>query len=132
MLAAIRSRAGDVWLSHSTDEARTWSAPQLLTPAAVHPADLIELDSGRVLLVVGNRAGPLGVSGLISDGQQQFDWSRRFTLVDDAASSDCGYPSSVKLPGGRALTLYYATRAKERPEWGVHCGAVAYDVPAAQ
>lgn len=131
MLAAIRSRAGDVWLSHSRDEARTWSAPQRLTPAAVHPADLIALDDGRVLLVVGNRAGPLGVSALVSDRQQQFDWARRFTLVDDAASTDCGYPSSVTLPDGRALTLYYATRAKERPEWGVHCGAVAYDVPAA-
>jgi BNR repeat-like domain len=129
LMAALRSRAGDVWLSESTDDARTWSATKPLTPRSVHPADLIELDDGRVLLVVGNRVGPFGVLGLVSDRQQQFDWSRRFTLVDDALSGDCGYPSSVKLAGGLALTVYYATRAKEHPEWGVHCGAVVFDVP---
>jgi hypothetical protein len=131
LLAAIRSRAGEVWLSDSSDGARTWSLPKRLTPVAVHPADLIELDDGRVLLVVGNRVGPFGVLGLVSDRQQQFDWSRRFTLVDDAIGTDCGYPSSVKLGGGRALTLYYATRVKEHAEWGVHCGAVAFDLPSA-
>jgi len=57
-LAAIRSRAGDVWLSESLDGARTWSQPKLLTPPAIHPADLIELEDGRALLVMGNRAGP--------------------------------------------------------------------------
>jgi hypothetical protein len=132
LMAAIRSRAGDVWLSESADGARTWSATRPLTPRSVHPADLIELDDGRVLLVVGNRVGPFGVVGLVSDRRQQFDWSQRFTLVDDALSGDCGYPSSVKLSGGRAVTFYYATRAKEHPEWSVHCGVVAFDVPAAR
>jgi len=131
LLAAIRARATDVWLSQSTDEGRTWSQPKVLTPRSVHPADLVELDDGRVLLVVGNRVGPFGVLGMVSDGQQQFDWSRRFTLVDDAVSADCGYPSSVTLPSGRALTLYYATRAKEHPEWTAHCGAVLFQVPTA-
>ncbi len=69
---------------------------------------------------------------MVSDRRQQFDWSQRFTLVDDAASLDCGYPSSVKLGDGRALTLYYATRSKEHPEWSVHCGAVAFEVPSAR
>ncbi len=128
-LAAIRSGAGDVWLSESDDGARSWSRPKLLTPPSIHPADLVELDDGRVLLVMGNRAGPKGVVGIVSDRQHHFDWSQRFTLVDDATSSDCGYPSSVKLPGGRALTLYYATEVKEHPEWRVHCGAVVYDLP---
>ena len=128
-LAAIRSRAGDVWLSESADGARTWAQPKLLTPPSIHPADLIELDDGRALLAMGNRAGPYGVVGIVSDRQHRFDWSQRFTLVDDALSRDCGYPSSVKLPGGRALTLYYATRGKEHPEWRDHCGAVEYDLP---
>jgi hypothetical protein len=131
LIAAIRSRAGDVWLSDSADGGRTWTTTRPLTPRSVHPADLIELDGGRVLLVVGNRVGPFGVLGLVSDRQQQFDWPQRFTLVDDAVSGDCGYPSSVKLAGGRALTFYYATRAKDHPEWGVHCGAVVFNVPPA-
>lgn len=131
ILAAIRSRAGEVWISYSQDDARSWSAPQQVTPASVHPADLIELDDGRVVMTVGNRVGPFGVLLLVSDQKQQFDWSRRFTLVDDARGADCGYPSSVALPDGRVLTLYYATRVAEHPEWRVHCGAVAYDVPKA-
>jgi hypothetical protein len=129
-LAALRSRAGEVWVSQSADNARTWSAPKPLTPILVHPADLVELDDGRVMMAVGNRVGPCGVLGMVSDRQQQFDWARRFTLVDDSVSKDCGYPSSIKLPGGRALTLYYSTWCSERPQWGVHCGAVVYDVPA--
>lgn len=129
MIAAIRSRAGDVWVCQSTDAGRTWTAPERLTPAEVHPADLVELDAGRVLLVVGNRAGPMGVLGMVSDGQQRFDWSRRFTLVDDASGRDCGYPSSVRLSDGRILTLYYATRVTGHPEWRVHCGAVTYRLP---
>lgn len=129
LIAAMRSRAGDVWLSDSNDGGRTWSKTRPLTPAMVHPADLIELNDGRLLMVVGNRVRPFGVLGLVSDRQQQFDWAKRYTLVDDARSLDCGYPSSVKLAGNRALTLYYATGSKEHPEWSVHCGAVAFDVP---
>ena len=131
LLAATRSRAGDVWLSESSDGAGTWSQPKRLTPASVQPADLLELDDRRVLLVVGKRAGPFGVLALQGDRQQQFDWSRRLTLVDAAASTDCGYPSSVKLSGGRALTLDYATQVKEQPEWGAQCGAVVFDLPPA-
>ncbi len=48
-LAAMRSGAGDVWLSESDDGARTWSRPKLLTPPSIHPADLVELDGGRAL-----------------------------------------------------------------------------------
>ncbi len=54
LIAAVRSGAGDVWLSESPDSGQTWSATRPLTPRLVHPADLIELNDGRVLLVVGN------------------------------------------------------------------------------
>ena len=109
-----------------------WSPPKLVTPPSVHPADLVEVEGGRVLIVVGNRAGPFGVLGMVSDAQQQFGGARRFALVDDARGGDCEYPSSITLRGGRALTVYYATRVKEHPEWRVHCGAMAFDVPAAE
>jgi len=68
--------------------------------------------------------------GLVSDPQGHLDWTKRFTLVSDAVSADCGYPSSIPLKDGRVLTVYYATRAKNEPAWGVHCGAVIYQPPA--
>ena len=129
IMAAMRGRTTDVWLSESKDSGATWSKTKQLSPANVHPADLCLLDDGRVLMTLGNRVGPFGVLGIVSDARGEFAWEKRFALVTDAASGDCGYPSSVALKDGRALTVYYATRAKSQPGWGVHCGAVLYEVP---
>jgi hypothetical protein len=126
LVAAIRSRSTQTWMSESTDEGRTWSPPRQITPTDVHPGDLCLLPDGRLLLTVGDRATGYGVRGMIAEAGQPFDWEERFTLVDDALSKDCGYPSSVVLRDGRVLTAYYATRCREQPEWGVHCGAVTF------
>jgi hypothetical protein len=131
LLAAMRSQsAAEVWLTESRDDGKTWSEPRKVTPARVHPADLLLLPDQRILLVTGYRVGPFGVRGLVGDPDGTFDWERRFVLVNDAVSGDCGYPSSVLLKDGRVLTVYYATQSKEHPDWGVHCGAVTYPVPA--
>jgi hypothetical protein len=131
LLAALRSAdAGEVWLAESRDDGKTWGEPTRVTPARVHPADLLALPEGRVLLATGYRVGPFGARGVVGDADGAFDWERRFVLVDDAVSADCGYPSSVLLRDGRVLTVYYATGSKEHADWGVHCGAVAYRVPA--
>jgi hypothetical protein len=42
---------------------------------------------------------------------------------------DCGYPSSILLKDGRILTVYYAVGSKDNPKWGIHCGAVTFEVP---
>ncbi len=128
LMAAIRARATDLWLSDSADQGRTWSPLQKLTPANVHPGDLCLLDDGRILLTVGNRVGPFGVLGLVSDAKGHFDWAQRFNLVTDAVTRDCGYPSSVTLKDGQVLTLYYANKVQGQAEWGVHCGALKYRV----
>lgn len=130
LLAAMRSRAGgEVWLADGSEDGKTWSEPRKLTPAKVHPADLLLLPDTRVLLVTGYRVGPFGVRGMVSDANGRFDWDKRFILVNDAVNGDCGYPSSVLLNDGKVLTVYYATGSKEHPEWRVHCGAVTYKLP---
>ena len=129
ILAAARSRAGEVWTALSSDAGATWSAPQHLTPASVHPADLILLPDNRVLITLGDRRKPNGVLGMVGDAAGTFNWDKHFTLMDDAASADCGYPSNVLLKDGKVLTVYYATKALGQPAWGVHCGALIYAVP---
>jgi hypothetical protein len=131
LLAALRSAAeGALWLADSSDNGKSWGAPRKLAPARVHPADLLLLPGARVLLVTGYRVGPFGVRGLVGNREGRFDWQQRLVLVNDATSGDCGYPSSVLLKDGRVLTVYYAVGSKEHPSWGVHCGAVTYQVPA--
>jgi len=127
LLAAMRTAdAQEVCVARSDDEGKTWSEPVKVTPPSVHPADLCLLPDGRVLLATGYRVEPYGVRGLVADAAGKFDWQRHFILVNDATSSDSGYPSSVPLKGGRVLTVYYAVGSREHPEWRVHCGAVAY------
>jgi len=130
LVAAMRTAGtGELWLTESRDNGTTWNNPRKLTPARVHPADLILLPDGRMLLVTGYRVGPFGVFGLVGNPAGTFNWERRFVLVDDATTGDCGYPSSVVLKDGRVLTVYYAIGSKEHPKWGVHCGAVLYLTP---
>jgi hypothetical protein len=130
LLAAMRSQGGgEVWLTSSRDGGKTWSQATRLTPARVHPADLLLLPDERILLVTGYRVGPFGVRGVVGDKGGNFDWKRRFTLLNDATNADCGYPSSVLLKDGRVLTAYYAVGSKDHPTWRVHCGAVSYRVP---
>jgi hypothetical protein len=128
LLAALRSeKPQDVSLARSTDGGKTWSEPVVVTPANVHPADLLPLPDGRVLMACGYRVGPtFGVRALISSVDGKFDWQNHFTLVDDATNRDCGYPSNILLNDGRVLTVYYAVGSKEHPDWGTHCGAVVY------
>jgi hypothetical protein len=130
LLAALRSVRGEVWLSDSGDDGKSWGEPTQLTPAKVHPADLLRLPDERVLLVTGYRVGPFGVRGLVGDREGRCDWRQRFLLVNDATNGDCGYPSSVLLKDGRVLTVSYAVGSKDHPAWSVHCGAVTYQVPA--
>lgn len=128
--AAARSRGNDLWVAESTDNGGSWSQPQRITPVNVCPGDFCLLKDGRLLLTVGNRVGPFGVLGMVSDAEGHFDWEKRFSLTADAVSADCGYPSNILLKDGRVLTVYYETRSKEQPKWKVHCGAITYQPPA--
>jgi len=129
LLAAPRSRAYELWTSASDDDGATWSEPQLLAPAWVHPADLLEVPGG-VLLLAGNRVGPFGVVGIVGSPSGEFDYARRFTIVDTLVSRDSGYPSGVRLNDGRILVLYYASADAGHKDWPhPHVAAATFAVP---
>lgn len=129
LIAAVRSRALELWTSVSDDEGATWSDPKKQTPVNVHPADLLEVPRG-VLLLAGNRIGPFGVIGMVGNTEGEFDYARRFTVVDTASSRDCGYPSATMRKDGKVLVLYYASSDKAHMDWSrPHVAAATFQVP---
>lgn len=137
ILAALRSAGGDNWaagvhVAASTDGGRTWSSPVQVTGDAQHPADMIVLQNGDIVLTHGHRRPPYGVRALISRNEgRTWEHDKTLVLVADCTSPDVGYPSSVQLPGGDIFTAYYAVNSQSimqgtRYPLGVHAAGVRY------
>lgn len=118
------------WVCLTDDDGKTWSKPVQVTERAEIPPDLIQLQSGRLLLTFGRRTFPQGVQVMYSDDRGD-TWYRpdRFILTSDAIH-DHGYPSSVQLDDGTIVTTYYATGNRLHPEIDNHLGVVRWREPA--
>ena len=102
------SRGANLWQAESPDLGYTWSEPREITRPTQHPADLLLLRSGKVLLTFGHRSPPYGVRALISgDECETWDHDREIVLTADSSTSDCGYPSAVQLDDGKVFVAYY-------------------------
>lgn len=116
-LAAARDLGATGQRQHSTDiyasddDAKTWR--QLASPVgpSQHPADLLKLADGRVLLTVGDRRADRGVNILLSadDGKTWTEPAR----ISHGVSGDCGYPSTAQLKDGTLVTVFYAAKTKD-------------------
>ena len=113
-------------LFESNDGARQWAPKAHLTFPGQHPAHLLELNDGRILLTYGSRMPhEMGVQFRLSeDGGTT--WSAPTVLVNGLDSPDCGYPATVQLKGGRLVTVYYAANAPWHRRY--HMGVVRYEV----
>jgi hypothetical protein len=110
LLAAARTYSlGNVALLESHNGGRTWTDPKPVTEKSQHPADLIRLADGKLLLTYGNRREPLGCGAILSaDSGRTWDYAHRAMVGWTCVSGDCGYPSSVQLDDGTIVTLYYS------------------------
>lgn len=128
-IAAARTHAdGRLLLWRSDDDGATWRSPGALTEAGQHPAHLLRLADGRVLLTYGDRrAGEQGVKACLGSGQGEA-WGAALRIVDlSATGGDLGYPSSVQFGDGTILTAYYASTSAEYG--GYQMGVVAWRAP---
>ena len=115
LLAVIRRSDNSLSECYSEDGGRSWTPPQKLTEMSYHPADVIVLSSGRVLLTFGRRTEPYGaeaVLGEVENGRVRWLWETRTLIEWRAANPDCGYPSSAQLDNGTIVTLVYGVGLK--------------------
>ena len=122
-------QGGNLAITESSDEGRTWSKAIQVTADREHPADLIQLADGRVLMVYGERNPPRGVHAMISPDGRAWDKSKRIALADDAPNGDCGYPSSVEVAKGKVVTLYYQVDDVKNAPASSSARAVLWSVP---
>lgn len=109
VLAAMRTnKEQQLLMTHSLDAGKTWDTPVAVTGPNEHPGDLIRLRNRDLLLTFGERNAPRGAVAMLShDEGKTWDPTTRMVLADDAPLFDCGYPSSVQLPDGGIVTVYY-------------------------
>ncbi len=112
--------------TRSSDGGRTWSPPVLVTDSRQHPADLVQLANGDILLTYGNRTAPYRIEGKISrDGGHTwlaplltFSGPLYGYHLPPERPTDLGYPSSVvrrKDGGGQGVTVYYYNPSVRKP-----------------
>jgi len=127
VLAVMRDDgAAALHATRSRDGGYTWSPPEPITADREHPADLVLLHDGSVMLVYGNRNPPYRIEGLVSrdGGSSWVDCMLTFSghlygyAGDASRRTDLGYPSSVvrRGPGGgRGVTMYYYNPSLREP-----------------
>lgn len=125
LLAAMRAQAGGLSTCYSSDQGRTWTEPRRVTARGRHPADLLILPSGHILLAYGRRVSPRGIECRLSRDMGK-TWSSPVSLGWTAANGDCGYPSGVVTEDGTVVMLWYAAASAVDSALGHHCEAVLF------
>lgn len=124
LAAARRGGTGGLQVYRSTDDAATWKDLGQVTAANQHPAHLLVLKDGRILLAYGNRSSsPCHVEVMLSADRGD-TWSAPARLA--SWSGDGGYPASVQREDGKLFTAFYG-RATDYHE-GYHVGGVIWEL----
>lgn len=124
-LAAARTfRDAHLDLFVSGDEGRTWTMSGPLTMPSQHPAHLMKLADGRVLLTYGIRErGHQGLGVRLSD-DGGLTWQAPTRLINLDGTTDGGYPATVQLTDGTLVTAYYSNGIPEHRRY--HMGVVRW------
>jgi hypothetical protein len=109
LIAQIRNHnetsKGETLQSESKDGGRTWSVPRSIGVWGL-PSHLLRLRDGRLVMTYGHRRKPYGNQARISSDNGQ-TWGETLILSGDGIGGDLGYPSTVELPDGTLLSVWY-------------------------
>lgn len=92
------------------DGGKTWKYEGTVTGAQSHPANLIKLHDGGILLTYGCRFKPFSFTCVQYSSTQGLTWDCP-QVLGMYESCDGGYPSSMQNPDGSICTVYYVQAA---------------------
>jgi len=114
-------RFDNMWLVTSNDDGSSWSRP-VRTPLWGYPADIIQLNDGRVLAVYGYRKEPWGVRGCISEDGENWLLENEFEIKRGGAAEPdffqywhIGYPTVAQCKDGTVVAAYHEYSKGENP-----------------
>jgi sialidase-1 len=96
---------GETLQCESQDGGKTWSLPHPIGVWGL-PSHLLRLRDGRLLMSYGHRRAPFGNQARISADNGR-TWSQPLILSGDGAGGDLGYASTVEMPDGQFVTVWY-------------------------
>jgi sialidase-1 len=116
LVAQIRNHntanKGETLQSESKDGGKTWSEPHSIGVWGL-PSHLLRLRDGRLLMTYGHRRKPFGNQARLSSDNGQ-TWGEAMIISGDGKGGDLGYPSTVELPDGTLLTVWYESMAEPK------------------
>jgi hypothetical protein len=126
LLACART-LGDQHLElfRSGDHGKNWQREQAVSEGLQHPAHLLNLADGRILLTYGDRReSHQGIDIRISDDAGH-TWSAPVRLIE-LEPSDLGYPTTVQSEDGILVTAWYCSRISAHHRY--HMGAAVWKI----
>ena len=118
-------RFDNLWATHSKDDGASWSRPER-TPLWGYPADILQLQDGRVLAVYGYRRAPYGVWACISDDGIHWPSQNEFVVRAGGVAPTTtreywhiGYPSVAQIADGTIVVAYHEYNKDPRPVQGM-------------
>jgi hypothetical protein len=112
LLAVMRSGKKQKWAEASVISRFTggkWTEPAALTEPMQHPASLLVLSDGRVLLTYGDRNYERQRILLKLSDDEGLTWGGEQQLGGQFENCDFGYPSTVEIEPGKLLTVFYVS-----------------------
>jgi len=120
-------RQDNMWFTHSEDDGVTWSPPKR-SGLWGYPADVMQLQDGRVLAVYGYRKAPWGVRGCISEDGLTWAAENEFVIREGGVADPMvflywhiGYPTVTQLEDGTIIAAYHEYSDDDPPIQYIRC-----------
>jgi hypothetical protein len=127
-ISHLPGRQDNMWSNYSDNDGITWSSPER-TGLWGYPADILQLQDGRVLAVYGYRKEPWGVRGCISEDGMTWESKNEFVIREGGAAArdsgrlywHIGYPTVTQLKDGTIIAAFHEFSDDKPPIQYLRC-----------